>query len=363
MTSLILIADPGKALDDEEMFVLLSRLIKLGLCRALAVVTNLGPAVYRAKLTRGTFDALAMSGVPVGIGFEVVAGHVQDVSDLNAVSYFSTDAVLANGQELLRQTLEAAEDNSVTLLLASAMTDSAAILRSDEALFAKKVSCVVIMGGVTTDGTTPTLTDGFLTPDSASNNFYDMPAAEFVYRRLQELKIKMLVLSRHAAYATKVPRAIYDQVAATGHPVGAKLSHFYAKFINDFWKVVNAPEGDAIRAGLPARWNRELFLETFCGGRGADRSADESVLDLVEYASFSDPMTLIAAIPSLRARYYTPHKVTVLEVEHELIGVGADATGVADTDALVTFLVDNIVGALQDTVPTAEVAPKAQPPT
>lgn len=351
MVNLVIITDPGKALDDEEMLLVLSQLSKQGLANPLAVVTNLAPARLRAALARATLDMLGMPHVPVGIGSEVVSFEVQPERELTAIPYVRTgeDVVLFDGHTLLVNTLEAQPDKSVTLLLVSAMTDAARLLREREALFTAKIERVAIMGGVVADEAKVVLNaGGFMEPDSAVNNFYDVSASAYLYRRLQELAIPMVVLSRNAAYATKVPRTVYDDMHGSGHAVGEKLFEQYRNFVEDFWKAVNAPPSSQGHEALPARWNRDLFLETFCGGDGKDRTADDTIFDLVKCSAFSDPMALIAAIPELCATYYKPELITIGGATHSIVGVSRTRTCVPDSDALVAFMIAQVLTALKN---------------
>ena len=50
-----------------------------------------------------------------------------------------------------------------------------------------------------------------LEPDSAHNNMFDFEAAQYVYRRLQELGIPLRIVSRFAAYSCALHRSIYDR--------------------------------------------------------------------------------------------------------------------------------------------------------
>lgn len=185
-----------------------------------------------------------------------------------------------------------------------------------------------------------------MTPDSASNNNFDPEAALFLYRRLQELGLPMTILSRQAAYSVKVPRHAYDCMAATGHPVGAKLAHVQRVLADDFWRKCNMTPGDPRRGKVPDRWTRQLFCQTFCGGLGTDCSRDGSIADLVQYVVLSDPMTLLAAVPALCQQVYEAEVVTVRGVQHRVIGVSKSKTGVRQPDELATYLVEQILSAL-----------------
>ena len=61
-------------------------------------------------------------------------------------------------------------------------------------------------------------------PDTAHNNQFDTEASTFFYRRVQEIGIPLVVVTRFAAYASQVPRDIYDRMAATGLTLTSTLT-------------------------------------------------------------------------------------------------------------------------------------------
>jgi hypothetical protein len=90
-----------------------------------------------------------------------------------------------------------------------------------------------------------------LVPDDAANNAFDPQAARYVYRRLQELEVPTVVVSRAAAYACPVPRALYDDLASTGHAVGVRIRDAQREAIARLWRRAHASGAD--RAHLPER--------------------------------------------------------------------------------------------------------------
>ena len=247
---LAIISDPGEDLDDELAMVYLRHLVALYPSLVVrCVVCNLRPARKRAALMRQTLDALNMKHVPVGVGDEVVPpsrarDDDEDWAFIDAGAYAS---VHADGQVLLLEAFEAADDGALTLLCISALTDAAAFLEEHEGLFRRKVKEVVIMGGVEAPGT-----DGLLNPDDAANNAFDKNAARSFYGALQRHGVPMVVVSRSAAYACPVPRTLYDELAATGHPVGVRVRDAQREAIARLWRRAHAttPAG---RAHLPER--------------------------------------------------------------------------------------------------------------
>ena len=79
-------------------------------------------------------------------------------------------------------------------------------------LFAAKTRSVAIMGGVDPACLDPSAQ--MMMPDqSAANHVGDQPAAATVFRRCQELGVRLVVLTRAAAYGASVPAFIYDELA------------------------------------------------------------------------------------------------------------------------------------------------------
>lgn len=355
---LLIVGDFGKDLDDEDTVLFLtgeqrhrrqtqleffstpgSR--KQDLFELKAVIANLAPPIKRAQLAKGTLKLLGQPNVPVGIGTDCKNSPNGHDHEFAKVTYMADVEELEDGRELLIRTLEGAEDNSITLVLISGMTDIAVILREHADLFKAKVESVAIMGGVEVEKETNKVVidqDGYMIPDSAANNKFDMDSAIFTYRRIQELGIKMVILTRAAAYACKVPRSFYDELAATGHPVGIKLRNSQQGSIESLWQRACLPADDEGRAKLPNRCDKDWFCNTFCGGKGKDRTGADSIWDVIQSFNLYDPMTLIAAVPELRERFYDPTVVKVGETEHLVIGVCDAVSGVKDAEALAQYM-------------------------
>ena len=147
-----------------------------------------------------------------------------------------------------------------------------------QALFVQKTRSVTIMGGV--EPFDPVDTEKLLVPDTAQNNVFDKEAAAYFYRRCQELRVPLIVVSRHAAYKCPMPRSIYDDMAKTNHPIGKRLRDSQQGSIEHLWSRAAAPEGPG-RLGLPMRCDKAWFCNTFCSGNGGDRTADDSIWDLI----------------------------------------------------------------------------------
>ena len=168
-----------------------------------------------------------------------------------------------------------------------------------------------------------------------------MASAEFFYRRCQELRVPLVILSRHAAYKCPMPRSIYDDMAGTGHPIGKRLQATQRASIEALWRRAASPADDAAaRMGLPARCDKAWFCNTFCGGAGLERGRDDAVWDLLVSFNMYDPMALMASVPRIRQHFFVETIKRVRGTDHVVIGTSAEQPGVADdkVDALREFL-------------------------
>ena len=256
---LIIMTDPGKDQDDELALILCRTMCDLdllelqpslhllchdtysatiptrcdlGLFELKAVVANLCPAGARAKLARGTLDSLAQEDVPVAVGsearrsgiednftasvsatgFDYLVREVEEVGEAEDGDSSFDNSEGKGGLKLLLKTYLAADDHSLTLLIIAAMTDAAAFIEQQPSLFAAKTRSVAIMGGVDPACLDPSAQ--MMMPDqSAANHVGDQPAAATVFRRCQELGVRLVVLTRAAAYGASVPAFIYDELA------------------------------------------------------------------------------------------------------------------------------------------------------
>lgn len=345
---LFVIMDPGRDQDDEDVLVALNRFIRLEILNVMGVVANLAPSKQRARLAKGSLDLLGQNTIPVGIG---TSCQQQDDDGLDyqfAVSYLAQTEKLVDGKELIYNTLKEARPKSIVLLLISGLTDAAEVLKEHHYLFSTAVRRVVIMGGVEAKDGQPVLDgEGRLLPDlTAQNNAFDKEATVYLYRQLQDMEIPITTVTRHAAVAAKVPRSVYDDMAATGHPVGLRLLNAQKQAIEELWRRACLPADDKARQGLPARCDREWFLNTFCAGKGKKRKAKDSIWDIVETFNLYDPCTLVATIPNLREHFFAPYVAEVHGVEHLVIGVSAQAHNVRDTSELADFLKQMLVESL-----------------
>lgn len=358
---LFVITDPGRDLDDEDTLVALNRYIRRGILETLGVVANLAPSHMRARLAKGTLQQLGQGEIPVGWGTNCLQSDDDGLAYQFNVGYLAHEHEVVSGTELIVDKLRRAPEKGVILVLISGLTDAANALRSHPDLFLRKVRRVVIMGGVvaTRDGMRPELDQHeHLIPDpTAQNHQFDLESTQFLYEELQMNGVALTVVSRFAASAAKVQRSLYDNMAATGHPVGIRIYNAQRRAIEELWNRTWMAGDDPRRAGLPERCDPDWFRKTFLGGQGIDRHQGQVIWDLVCTFQLYDPMTLIAAIPTLRNYFYDAYIIEGIGgVEHHVIGLSSTRHGVARGSELSVYLEDTLVGSLQMSLQEKNVA-------
>jgi len=202
-------------------------------------------------------------------------------------------------------------------------------------------------------------------PDqSAANHMGDQPAAATVFRRCQELGVRLVVLTRTAAYGASVPAFIYDELATVGHPVAIRLRQSQIASLTAMWRKACLPPGHAGRGGLPARCDRQWFEKIFCGGadlssvamageeagEGGGISEGGGIWPHVTALNMYDPLAMLAAHPQTLERFFEVELKTVQGVEHMVIGTSEERPGIRNGNALRSFLMDAFRYALSETL-------------
>lgn len=219
----------------------------------------------------------------------------------------------------------------LVLVITSSMKDAAIFVRDNPLLFASKTREVVIMGGCKPidpemaakvaearktesegdlyDPNTSVwsqLTKTECLADSAHNNMFDTAASDFLYTQCQRANVTLTVVSRFAAYAAKMPRSVYDDIALTGSSIGWRLRNSQRSSIDQLWKRACSADPN-VRLGLPSRCDRKWFIDTFCGGDDDEsRCSEDTAWDLVTGFMQYDTLALLAAIPGVRDQYFDP---------------------------------------------------------
>lgn len=348
---IIMIGDFGKDLDDEHALVLAAGLQRMGLIELIAVVANLEPAAIRARLARGTISQLGLTRIPVGIGTPCFKGGT-DLRHETDVPYLAPANAVFDGHRILVDRIGWEDDHSITLVLNSGLTDAAWLFMEAPDLFTQKIASVVIMGGVIPDGDCVALDEsGFMQAwigkNGAANNTFDEASALFLYRACQEYRVPLTVLMREAAYACQIPFAIYDRLVATGNPIGACLRDRQKPAMQALWQAANAPSGSPLRGKLPVSRDRAWFVQTFCDGTDPYIGNDGDIWPFMGRFQLYDPMNVVAAIPTLRERFYEPIEVVVKDTTHRVIGLTKARHGVKDVEGLRSFFIETEVVALE----------------
>lgn len=339
---LFLLTDPNKDPDDLSVLVLASELQGQGFVDLRCVVTTLGDRetrLERARFAKDVLEDLGLGRAKVGVGVDYGIEVKDDdgTLDVEATEGRRKDhqvfidspfgqprgAVAADGLVLLEGELAQVPDRSAVLLVDAGMADLAALLRSAPGLVGQKSAKVVIMGGVD-----PQVDErGFLSADERGyNNTTDQPSADYVYERLQELGIPLVVVTKEAAYAAAAPRGFYEGMAATGNPIGVYLRDQQKQSLQTLWTGIH--EGH-----LPPALTPEWFFETFTdldpdspAGRTALERANANPLDFesvwgqVTRFNLYDPLALFAATPGVGERLFGPDVLPSTQSDVEVIG-------------------------------------------
>ena len=257
---------------------------------------------------------------------------------------------------LLRE-FEAAAPLSLTLLVTTSLTDVAAFVRAHRTTFAAKARRVVLLGNV--DASSLRSGDSIhdsdemsyrhgegLRPDDSSRNFkLDMAAASFVFRACQELRVQLVVLTEAATTAVPLPSFVYDELATLGHPVALRLRESQRASVQSLWHRANLPSGHALRRGLMG--DRAWFSRTFCAGADLTSVSEEQhIWPYVCEFTFLDPLALLACHPATLEAFYDVTVQMAGDVEHMIIGVSAERSGVRDCAKLRSFVLDGCRHAL-----------------
>jgi hypothetical protein len=360
---LIVYGEIGTDSDEIEALMILTTLIRLGFVELLAVIGNHKPALYHARQGRRTLDDLGFPDVPVGRG-EEIEGASTTVTEKHS-RHLAHMSRVVDGQTLLRDTLRSLpEGEKVTLVANSGFTDIAWLLLAELPLFQEKVEKVVIMGGVVVENDVPKLDeDGYLMPNvrrgvGPANNLFDPGSALMLYRTLQDMGIPIITTTRDAGDSCKIPFTVFDELEESGHVVGGNLAEVQREAINDRWKMsvddtLGQGKGDVVR-------NIDWFFKVFCKGQRPDGTLEEilAIKDIFphivavggEFISY-DGLNVLAAVPEISMRLFSPYAVEVKGMRHQIIGVSTKANGVRNGQAVRDMLMACMLDAVHYQAP------------
>eukprot|EP00929_Paragymnodinium_shiwhaense_P102248 TRINITY_DN65437_c0_g1_i1.p1 TRINITY_DN65437_c0_g1~~TRINITY_DN65437_c0_g1_i1.p1 ORF type:complete len:2269 (+),score=529.06 TRINITY_DN65437_c0_g1_i1:427-6807(+) len=328
---------------DAELALILSRALSdMRFVDVKAVVANVQPAQARAKLARGTMDALGMRHVRVAQGSD--GNSTRQVDNFTAsvartgYDYLVRDVEEKSADSMLLDIYRQAPPSSLTLLLISPLTDAAQFMKAHEALFIAKTHKVVIQGGVDPRSFDSACKWLHLDP-TCQNHQFDMEAAQYVYRKCQEWGIGLVIVSRFAVYASGVPSFIFDDLAAIGHPVALRLRETQIRSTTNLWTRCCLPAGHEQRLGLPGRCDRQWFEKVLCNGADLSNVSEETpIWPFVTRVSIYDPLSVLAAQPTALCRFFEVQIKVVKGVEHMVVGATQERHGVRDVNGLRSFL-------------------------
>lgn len=266
-----------------------------------------------------------------------------DIDDEDDISFQNGSRRNSEDDQELRKSTKQIIKGGLTVVITSSMKDIAIFVRDNPTLFAAKTREVIVMGGcrplpvditeihsltaehqtmnsnvsVGSDHSPSTshsimaevwskLSEIECEPDSAHNNTFDSPASDFFYRQCQKMNVTLTVVSRYAAYAAKMPRSVYDDLALTGSSIGWRLRNSQRASIDQLWQRACSSDKES-RCGLPPRCDRKWFIDTFCGGDDdPSRCCTDTAWDLVNGFMQYDTLALLAAVPVVREKYFSP---------------------------------------------------------
>lgn len=320
---MVIVTDAGRSLEDELTLILLRAFAERGLVQPQAVIANVSPALARARLTRGTLDTLGLYNVPVGVGTDGGTGTKgEDTWSASAEQYVPREQsqsakALISGRRLLHRTFVRARANSLTLLLLSSTKDAALFFRDNTELFRSKIKTVVFSGGARMPRRRVGVDAALIEPDESSLNVaIDVTSAQFLFQRLQEMGVPLIVLGQGAARAAPTPRNVFDQLAELGSPIGWRLRSSQKDAIEKLWREARREETQRIQ-----------FLKRYCGSNDVPRSED-NIWAYTEGFDVKDTLALIACVPTLREKFLSPQVYTLRGVDHMCIGTSVGDCGI-----------------------------------
>jgi len=352
----VLITDPGRDLDDEFSFLLMSSFEedKEVECSLVGVVAVLSPSIDRACLARGSLDLLGMPCVPVVPGAE--GGKELEINLDSAKSYCTSREVFekavdvdeVKSMDMLVKIYDTSEEKSIQVTVIACMTDLAEFMRCEEELFVEKTKSVCIMGGVVVQGKEggESTLGPRLVPDSAYNNACDKNASEYVYSKCQDLGVPLIVLTRHAAYACPIEKELYSEMAASGHPMAVRLYKEQKNSILGLWKRAASPLGSPKRKELPDRCDKAWFLSTFTGGDGEECGAEDDIWPYVKHFMMYDPLACLVGIDKF-ADLFDFTELSVNGCVHKVVGFDKDNHGLKEPSKIKNELVKRFKDAIR----------------
>jgi len=313
-TDMLMIGDFGKDQDDEKALIMATVMRRTGLIGEMTVVANLGDNYMRARLAKGTLNALGAHDVRVAKGSDGGQAN-EEIHDYEFahVPYLAPESELdeRGGHELIFAALSEARKKShkITIVLNSALTDMAMVLRDErwDAVAPGVVSHIVLMGGIAR-----VEQDKIAIDESAANNAFDLKSSRFVYERLlADDRFEVIVVTRHAASACQLPKKAID---GSSHPIAHRLAAVKKPSLQKLWWRSHQTMAQRTKARdpLPERcdpsWFRKTYLEpTAPSSLGADDDVWPYIKGFNEYDGLSTVVAATATFPELFQKFFRPY--------------------------------------------------------
>ena len=345
VTPLFLFTDPNRDPDDLSVLIIVKSLEQRGFVDLRCVVATLGDRdirTLRAKFARCVLDDLGLKKTKVGVGedYDFEVNDATGVLDFKATQGRKGDHrifvetpllrreadVEMDGLLLLKSELKRVPDLTAVILLNSGMADFARLLHDDSELVKRKTSKVVVMGGVE-----PKLDQrGFVVADRrAYNNITHQPSADFVYARLQELDVPMVVVTKEAAYHAAMRRNFYEGIAATKHPIGVYLKQQQFLSLKHLWEGI---QNGHMNAQLSPDWFFKTFTDVDAKSPEGKRVLSEAAAHADDFSpiwsrvskfNLYDPIALLAATPGANDLLFQASVLADCRANVQIIGQDA----------------------------------------
>jgi inosine-uridine nucleoside N-ribohydrolase len=308
--TVFVITDPGLYPDDILNAWLLVCMQQPGLLKVVGAIANYSPSLMRARLLKGIFNQLGVD-VPVAQGTNCNSEHQPREYEFDFPLADESEIIK---EDLLKTTLEKAENNSITLQLISGLTDIWNAIQNYPDLLHKKTKEVYIMGGASWTE------QGLIVDPTASNNKFDKSLdPQRVYKFFVSECIPLNVLTRYAAYAASITPEFYLELRGV-NLIGKHLESIQHAAINSLWNFAcaNPPEH---------RQNRQWFTKTFCDCEDIPIDDGESPWGYVKNLSIYDPLTSLWMV---RPDLFKPSTKTIYNQTHSIVGLSPEENGIVD---------------------------------
>lgn len=295
----IMVSDPNSDADDMLSFAAAAALADKNKLKLSAVITTGGDfalRLRRAKLTKGCFIALGHPFQKVCAGCDYTRPKtIRDdcfVEEENSLALERNgNVVLRNSRQLLAELFKKADPKSITLILNAQVSDVNIYLRECGAKILKKVSRIILMGGLA-----ETLDEkGRLQPDLNCYNFKVAPeAVKELFRWAQDNKIRLVLVPRETAYQVPMDRSFYNQLSMSSHPVARAVVNVSRLALENLW--------NDIRRGSYSHFDIRRFAKVFMGmtvrqamKEISSRDAFEIIEPKIRHYYLYDVLTVLAA--------------------------------------------------------------------